>query len=113
MSWEDQGRDELGRFGDGKALEKPRHTSDGGDTFGPGEFAQRIQAVAYGSVGALPQALRACASAQYGAGNLARLTAAMKAKIWIGPGWYAGRRAGWVRARGECVGHFRAPYARR
>jgi hypothetical protein len=82
VSWEDQGRDDLGRFGDGKAPEKPKDTSGGGGMFGLGGISQRIQAVGHGTVGALPQALRARASAQYDAGNLARLTEAMTA--WIG-----------------------------
>jgi hypothetical protein len=82
VSWEDQGRNELGQFGNGKGPEKPKETSGGGGIFGPGPLSQRIQAVAYGSVGALPQVLRARASAQYDAGNLARLTEAMTA--WIG-----------------------------
>jgi hypothetical protein len=81
MSWEDQGRQEHGWFGSGKGPEKPRNASSVG-MFGPGELAQRIQAVAYGSIGALPQGLRAHASAQHDAGNLARLTDAMTA--WVG-----------------------------
>ena len=47
--------------------------------FGRNGLAQRIQAVAHGAVGALPQALRARAAAQYDAGNLDRLTEAMTA----------------------------------
>jgi hypothetical protein len=53
--------------------------------FGPGRLAQRIQAVAHGSVGALPQALRARAAAQYDTGNMARLTEVMTA-------WSSGAR---------------------
>jgi hypothetical protein len=68
MSWEDQGRQEHGWFGDGKAPEKPEDASGGGGMFGAGGLAQRIQAVAYGAVGALPQALRARVAAQYDAG---------------------------------------------
>ena len=82
MSWEDQGRNELGQFGDGKGPEKTKDTSSGGEMSGLGGFSQRIQAVAYGTMGALPQGLRARASAQYDAGNLARLTEAMTA--WVG-----------------------------
>ena len=82
MSWEDQGRDELGRFGDGKAPDKPKDTSGGGGMFGLGGLSRRIQAVAYGTVGALPQELRKRSSAQYASGNLARLTEAMTA--WVG-----------------------------
>jgi hypothetical protein len=81
VSWEDQGRDELGRFGDGKAPEKSKDTSGDGGMFSLGGLSQRIQAVAYGSIGALPQGLRARASARYDTGNLARLTEAMTA--WI------------------------------
>jgi hypothetical protein len=47
--------------------------------FGQGGLTQRIQAVAYGAVGALPRALRAQAAAQYDSGNLARLTLVMTA----------------------------------
>ena len=85
MSWEDQGRDERGRFGDGKGSEKPKDTSADGGIFGLGGFSQRIQAVAYGTIGVLPHVLRARAPAQYDAGNLARLTEAMTA-------WFGGAR---------------------
>jgi hypothetical protein len=82
VSWEDQGREEVGRFGDGKGPDKSEDTSGGSGMFGTGGLAQRIQAVAYGTIGALPQVLRARASAQYGAGTLARQTEAMTA--WSG-----------------------------
>jgi hypothetical protein len=79
VSWEDQGRQEHGWFGDGKGPEKPKDASGSGGVFDLGGFVQRIRAVAHGTIGALPQALRARAAAQYDAGNLARLTEAMTA----------------------------------
>ncbi len=82
MNWKEQGRQEHGWFGDGKGPEKSDYATGTGGMFGFGGLAQRIQAVAYGTVGTLPQALRARAAAQYGAGNLARLTEAMTA--WSG-----------------------------
>jgi hypothetical protein len=45
VSWEDQGRNELGQFGDGKGPEKPKDTAGGNDIFGLGGLSQRIQAV--------------------------------------------------------------------
>jgi putative RNase toxin 50 of polymorphic toxin system len=79
VSWQDQGRQKHGWFGDGKGAEKPKDAPGSGSVFGPGRLAQRIQAVAHGSIGALPQALRARAAAQYDAGNMARLTEVMTA----------------------------------
>ena len=78
MSWEDQGRQYHMWFGHGTAPVKAKDASDDG-IFGRNGLAQRIQAVAHGAVGALPQALRARAAAQYDAGNLERLSAAMTA----------------------------------
>lgn len=78
MSWEDQGRQYHMWFGHGTAPVKAKDTSDDG-IFGLNGLAQRIQAVAHGAVGALPQALRARAAAQYDAGNLERLSEAMSA----------------------------------
>ena len=78
MSWEDQGRQEHGWFGSGKGPERLPDASGGG-MFGLGGRAERIQAFAYGTIGALPHALRARATAQYASGNLARLTEAMTA----------------------------------
>ena|ERR1019366_6788040 len=74
------GRQEHGWFGDGEGPEKSEAASVSGGMFGPDGLSTRIQAVACGTVGALPQALRARAAAQYGAGNLARLTGAMTAR---------------------------------
>jgi hypothetical protein len=79
MSWEDQGRQEHGWFGHGTAPAASKDATDK-NTFGPDGLAQRIQAVAYGALAALPPALRARAAAQYDAGNLARLTKAMT--VW-------------------------------
>jgi hypothetical protein len=78
VSWEDQGRQEHGWFGDGKGPDRPKDASGSRGVFDLGGV-QRIQAVAHGAIGALPQALRARAAAQYDAGNLARLTEAMTA----------------------------------
>jgi hypothetical protein len=98
MSWEDQGRQEHGWFGNGTAPEKFADAAGTSEFFGPNGLAQRIRAVAYGVLGALPQALRARLAAQYDAGNLARLTEVMTA--WnrgtkLGDGefanWFFGR----------------------
>jgi hypothetical protein len=78
VGWEDQGRQEHGWFGHGTAPAKANDASGEG-MFGPDGLAQRILAVAHGAVGALPQALRARAAAQYDAGNLGRLTEVMTA----------------------------------
>jgi len=78
VSWEDQGRQYHMWFGHGTAPVKAKDASDDG-IFGRNGLAQRIQAVAHGAVGALPQAVRARAAAQYDAGNLERLSEAMTA----------------------------------
>jgi hypothetical protein len=78
MSWEDQGRQQYGWFGHGTAPTKPGGASDT-DLFGPDGRAQRIRAVAYGAVAALPPAMRSQAAAQNDSGGLDRLTSVMTA----------------------------------
>ncbi len=78
MSWEDQGRQEHGWFGDGTA--PPKFDDDAGnddDLFEPMESSQRIAAVAQGAIGALPLDLRAPAAARSGPVTLAVLTDVM------------------------------------
>jgi hypothetical protein len=81
MSWEDQGRQEHGWFGNGTAPKKFAVAAGAREIFGRNELAQRIRAVAYGALGALPRALRARLAAQYDAGSLARLTEVMTATV--------------------------------
>jgi hypothetical protein len=87
MSWLDQGRQQHGWFGHGTAQEAEDDGTEDDDAtdsdlFGPDGLRQRISAVAYGAVAALPSALRARAAAPSAAGNLSRLTEVMPA--WIG-----------------------------
>jgi hypothetical protein len=94
MSWEDQGRQEHGWFGNGTAPKKFAVAAGAREIFGRNELAQRIRAVAYGALGALPRALRARLAAQYDAGSLARFTEVMTA--WnrgtkLGDGEFADR----------------------
>src|SRR6185437_14241818 len=84
MSWEDQGRQEHGWFGHGTAPTKANGTAD---PPAAGELSNRIQAVAYGAIGALPSGVRAHAERQYKAGALADLTDAMA-------NWTAGAKLG-------------------
>jgi hypothetical protein len=53
----------------------------GGEMFGPDGLLQRIQAVAHGVVGSLPQALRAHAAVECDGGGLSRLIEAMT--LWV------------------------------
>jgi hypothetical protein len=55
--------------------------TSGDGIFGPGGFAQRVQATVYGAVGSLPRALRGWAAVICHAANLGRLTEAMT--LWI------------------------------
>jgi|GEM_PF-2750097 len=80
MSWLDQGRQQHGWFGHGTAQEATDDGSDD-DLFRPDGLSQRISAVVYGAVAALPPALRSRATAPSAAGNLSRLTEVMPA--WI------------------------------
>ena len=79
MSWEDQGRQQHGWFGDGKASQTSAGGSGDGNAFDPGTLAQRIQAVAHGVIGALPSALSRRAEVQHHDGGLSQLTEVMAA----------------------------------
>jgi len=77
LSWQDQGRQEHGWFGNGTAA---GHTdADDGRFIGSDGLGQRITAVAYSAIASLPRAVRAWAERQLDARSLSRLTEVMTA----------------------------------
>jgi len=96
VSWQDQGRQEHGWFGDGKTPENVKGASGRG-AGGSDGLAKRIQDVVYGAVAALPPALRRRAAAQLDGGGLSRLSEAMTAwsrGMGLGKAEWAGRMLG-------------------
>ena len=79
MSWQDQGRQKHGWFGDGTAPQTAKDASAGGGD-GPDGLARRIQGVVHGAVAVLPAALLRRAEAQLDGGSLSRLSEAMT--VW-------------------------------
>lgn len=83
MSWEDQGRQFHGWFGDGTAPPKPEPPTNGAASiFDPGAYEARIDAVAYAAVAHMPQADRQRQAASFDRQRLENLRTAMMA--WIG-----------------------------
>jgi len=77
LSWEDQGRQERGWFGHGTG---PANSTDASGAGARSDHAaQRIQAIAYGAIAALPRSLRKRAETQHDAGSLSRLAEVMTA----------------------------------
>lgn len=80
MSWEDQGRQYHMWFGHGTASDRVQ--KEGSDPSVTGQSTdERVLALAYGAVAALPASLRRQAEAQYQRGTLTHLKGAMTA--WI------------------------------
>jgi hypothetical protein len=83
MSWEDQGRQYHGWFGHGMAPGGDDPSSDGvGAMFDPGNFAARIDAMAYSAVAHMPNADRHRDSATFDRQRLERLRKIMT--TWTG-----------------------------
>ncbi len=80
MSWEDQGRQYHMWFGHGTAPDKGKKSSPDPSVTGK-STEDRVLALAYGAVAALPASLRGRAETQYQHGTLPRLKEAMTA--WI------------------------------
>jgi hypothetical protein len=78
MTWEDQGRQDHGWFGNGtSAKDKETGASAGGGA--SGGLADRVQAVIYGAAAALPRELRNHPAARLDAKTLDRMTTLMTA----------------------------------
>lgn len=80
MSWEDQGRQYHMWFGHGTAPDKGKKAASDPSVIGK-SIDDRVVAVAYGVIAALPSSLRGRAESQYHYGTLPRLKEAMTA--WI------------------------------
>ena len=81
MSWENPGRQEHGCFGNGTAPPKYQDNASDADSdlVGPTQTSQRMAAVAYGAIAALPPGVRAQAAARSDPATRARLTEVMSA----------------------------------
>lgn len=80
MGWEDQGRQYHMWFGHGTAADKGKKTASDPSVIGK-SIDERVLALVYGVIAALPAALRRRAEAQYQYGTLSHLKEAMTA--WI------------------------------